>query len=102
MAQLGLEAGHDVSQAISSAPYRYQARILIHAPAATVRGSVGQWTTIEEIDAERCLLRMTVDNLNWTALTLGTVGAEFEVVKPPELLAHIREWADLFTRATGA
>ena len=78
----------------------HSVEVLIHAPAATVRGSVGQWATIEEVDADRCLLRMTVDNLNWTALTLGTVGAEFEVVKPPELRAHIREWADRFTRAT--
>jgi len=78
----------------------HRVEVLIHASAAAVRGSVGQWATIEEVDADRCLLRMTVDNLNWTALTLGTVGAEFEVVKPPELRAHIREWADRFTRAT--
>ena len=39
---------------------------------------------------------------HWTALTLGTVGAEFEVVKPPELLAQLREWAGRFSRATGA
>ena len=80
----------------------HSVEVLIHAPAATVRGSVGQWATIEEVDADRCLLRMTVDNLNWTALTLGTVGAEFEVVKPPELLAQLREWAGRFSRATGA
>ena len=28
--------------------------------------------------------------------------AEFEVVNPPELAAHIREWATRFSRATGA
>jgi len=77
----------------------HSVEVLIRAPAATVRGSVGQWATIEEVDASRCVLRMTVDNLNWTALTLGTVGAEFEVLKPPELLAHLREWAALFMRA---
>src|SRR6266851_1750493 len=78
----------------------HSVEVLIRAPAATVRGSVGQWATIEEVDASRCVLRMTVDNLNWTALTLGTVGAEFEVVKPAELVTHIREWAGRFTRAT--
>jgi predicted DNA-binding transcriptional regulator YafY len=78
----------------------HSVEVLIQAPAATVRGSVGQWATVDEVDADRCLLRMTVDNLNWTALTLGTVGAEFEVVKPPELLAHIRDWAGRFSRAT--
>jgi predicted DNA-binding transcriptional regulator YafY len=77
---------------------------LVHAPAATVRGTVGQWATIEEVDEQRCRLRMTVDNLDWPTLALGSVGAEFEVLQPPELVEHIREWGARFTRAayTGA
>jgi len=78
----------------------HSVEVLIHAPAATVRAAVGQWAAVEEIDAARCLLRMTVDNLNWAALALGSVGAEFEVVSPPELLAHVREWGTRFVRAT--
>lgn len=78
----------------------HSVEVVIHAAAATVRTSVGQWATVEEVDAERCLLRMTVDNLNWTAFALGAVAADFEVIKPPELAAHIREWAARFTRAT--
>jgi predicted DNA-binding transcriptional regulator YafY len=62
---------------------------------------VGQWATVEELDDARCILRMTVDNLNWTVFALGSVGAEFEVVKPPELVLHIQEWATRFARATG-
>jgi predicted DNA-binding transcriptional regulator YafY len=75
---------------------------LIHAPAATVRASVGQWATVEEIDTGRCRLLMTVDNLNWPALALGSVGAEFKVLQPPELVAHIREWGSRFSRAANA
>ncbi len=78
----------------------HSVEVLIHAPAATVRAAVGQWAAVEEIDAARCLLRMTVDNLNWAALALGSVGAEFEVVSPPELLARVREWGTRFVRAT--
>jgi predicted DNA-binding transcriptional regulator YafY len=73
---------------------------LLHAPAATVRTSVGQWATIEEVDEHRCRLRMTVDNLDWAALALGSVGVEFEVVRPPELVERIREWGTRFCRAT--
>jgi hypothetical protein len=29
------------------------------------------------------------------------VGAEFEVIKPPELVEHIRDWGIRFNRATG-
>jgi predicted DNA-binding transcriptional regulator YafY len=73
---------------------------MVHAPAATVRGMVGRWATVEEVDEQRCRLRMTADNLDWPTLALGSVGAEFEVLRPPELVEHIREWGSRFTRAT--
>ena len=44
---------------------------------------------------------MSVDNLDWPTLALGAVGADFEVVRPPELVDHLREWATRFTRASG-
>ena len=78
----------------------HSVEVVIHASAASVRTSVGQWATVEELDDSRCILRMTVDNLNWTVFALGSVGAEFEVVKPPELVLHIQEWATRFARAT--
>jgi len=77
----------------------HSVEVLLFAPASTVRGSVGQWATVEEISEERCVLRMTVDNLNWAALALGSVAVEFEVVTPAELVAHLREWAGRFSRA---
>jgi predicted DNA-binding transcriptional regulator YafY len=39
------------------------------------------------------------DVLDWPALALGAVGAEFDVLHPPELLDHLREWAGRFQRA---
>jgi predicted DNA-binding transcriptional regulator YafY len=72
---------------------------LLHAPAATVRTAVGKWATLEEVDHQRCRLLMTVDNLDWAALALGSVGVEFEVVRPPELVERIRDWGSRFTRA---
>jgi predicted DNA-binding transcriptional regulator YafY len=75
---------------------------LVHAPAATVRTMVGQWVAVEEVDDQRCRLRMTADNLDWPTLALGSVGAEFEVLRPPELIDHIREWGARFSRSTGS
>ena len=72
---------------------------LVHAPAATVRTMVGQWVTVEEVDEDRCRLKMTADNLDWPTLALGAVEAEFEVLRPPELADHIREWGARFTRS---
>jgi hypothetical protein len=44
---------------------------------------------------------MQVDSLDWPAMVLGGLGADFEVVTPPELLAIVRDWARTFERATG-
>jgi len=74
--------------------------VLVHAPATTVRPMVGQWATIEEIDEQRCHMRMTADNLDWPAHALGSLGAEFEVLGPPEMVAHLREWGARFIRGT--
>jgi predicted DNA-binding transcriptional regulator YafY len=81
------------------APHEFEA--VVHAPAETVRGLVGQWATVEEIDGGRSRLRMTSDTLDWPTMALGVVGAEFEVVHPPELVVHLREWAARFARAAG-
>lgn len=89
-----------VREGIESAPAVHAVEAVVHAPVATVRAALGQWATIEEIDDERCRLRMTADSLNWPALALGSVGAEFEVVGPPELAEHVREWGARFSRAT--
>jgi predicted DNA-binding transcriptional regulator YafY len=82
---------------LPTAPQRIEA--LIHAPASRVRGLVGSWATIEEVDAERCRVRMRAENLDWPAFALGAIGAEFEVLRPAELIERIGEWGTRFTRA---
>lgn len=83
---------------LPAAPKRIEA--LVFAPAATVRTMVGQWATVEDVDEGRCRLRMRAENLDWPALALGAIAAEFEVLHPPELIEHLREWGARFTRAT--
>ena len=73
--------------------------VLVHAPAGTVQDKVGRWATIEALDERRCLLRMSVDSLDWPLLAVGSLGAEFEVHSPPELATLVRDWAARFTRA---
>jgi predicted DNA-binding transcriptional regulator YafY len=75
--------------------------VLVHAPAEAVGAALGRWVTVEDVDGERCRLRMAADSLDWPALALGSVGAEFEILGPPALVEHIREWGARFTRATG-
>jgi hypothetical protein len=42
---------------------------------------------------------MKADDLTWPAMALGTVGAEFTVVSPPELRDLLRDWGSRFGRA---
>jgi len=81
---------------------QYAVEALVHAPASSIRTRVGHWATVEHVDDASCRMRMTVDNLDWPTLALGAVGVDFEVVSPPELVDHLREWATRFTRASGA
>jgi len=89
-----------VRAGIENLPTRRRIEAVVHAPGATVRGRMGQWATIEDVDDATCRLRMTVDNLDWPVLTLGAIGADFEVVRPPELVDHLREWGARLLRAT--
>ena len=96
----GRDAVSFVRAGIENLPTRRRIEVLVHASGAAVRARVGQWVTVEDVDEDRCRLRMIVDNLDWPALTLGAVGADFEVIRPPELIEHLRDWGARFTRAT--
>ncbi|GAA3423318.1 helix-turn-helix transcriptional regulator [Streptosporangium sandarakinum] len=86
-------------RAAGGVPEPYTVEALVHAPAAWVRTTVGQWGTVEEAGERSCLLRMTSTSLDWPAQALGNVGAEFEVLGPPEFVTYIREWGERFVRA---
>src|SRR5580698_691859 len=75
--------------------------VLINAPAAAVRERIGRWATVENAGPGRCRIRMTADSLDWPTMALGAVGADFEVVSPPELADHVRDWGRRFSRAGG-
>jgi len=92
-----------VAQSISSAPYRYQARILMHAPAQDVaRRSSPAAGRLEAVDARRCVLHAGSDSLDELALYLALKGFDFEVLHPPELVPVLRAVAERLARAAGA
>ena len=42
---------------------------------------------------------MTIDQLDWPMMLLGSLGAEFQVISPPELLDQVRDWGLRFSQA---
>jgi predicted DNA-binding transcriptional regulator YafY len=94
------DAAAFVRASMENLPTRRRVEVLVRAPAPAIRPMIGEWASIEEVDEHSCCVRMTVDNLDWPALALGSIGAEFEVLRPRELVEHLREWGARFTRAT--
>lgn len=97
----GEDAAAFVTQAIDRIPAAYEIEVLVDAPPERIREAVGRWGEIDPAAEGRSLLRMSVDSLDWPAFALGTIGARFEVVRPPELVDLLREWGQRFLRSTG-
>jgi predicted DNA-binding transcriptional regulator YafY len=93
------DAAEFVRAAIDSVTLRHEVEVLVHGPAETVGARIGRWGSVEDRGGDRCLLRMSVDSLDGPMMALGSTGAEFEVIAPPELVDHLREWVDRFGRA---
>jgi predicted DNA-binding transcriptional regulator YafY len=83
---------------LAAVPNRYEVSVLIDRPAPEVQHFVGQWATVEPTSVAGCRLRMSVDDLSWPVMVLGTLGADFEVESPPELLDRIRAAGETLLR----
>ncbi|NIJ12075.1 putative DNA-binding transcriptional regulator YafY [Saccharomonospora amisosensis] len=95
----GGDAAAFVRRSIASSIPRNEIVLDVRAPAERVRAVVASWGTVAERDAASCRLRMNVDSFAWPALVLAAVGADFEVVSPPELGDYLRETGQRFLRA---
>jgi len=94
------DAASFVGTAVTVAPYQYQAEILIDAPtsalAARISPTSGMLTPVGD---DRSLLRIGAHSLDAMAFHLLAMGVEFTVIKPPELIGHLRHLADRLIRA---
>jgi predicted DNA-binding transcriptional regulator YafY len=75
---------------------------LVEAPADVVRDRVGRWARVADAGGGRSRLTMETEALDWAALVLGAVRAEFTVVTPDGLRELVGEWSARFGRAAGA
>jgi predicted DNA-binding transcriptional regulator YafY len=94
------DAATYVRRTVSSAGWRHHARVRVHAPAAALAGRLPPAAVLEVVDERTCMLDTGADTPEALAVHLGTLGVDFDVSHPPELLAQLRELADRCTRAT--
>ena len=91
-----------VSNAVSSAPYRYEARILFHVPIETAAERTDPTAgRLEKVDADSCLFHAGAASLDTIAVYVALKGFEFTVLDPPELLAHVAALGARLARAAG-
>src|SRR5437764_5818576 len=93
------DAAAFVRAGVQSTRTGYDIEVIVEAPAEVGRERAGRWAWVPEISASRCRVRMTADALEWPVLGLGTVGADFQVIAPPELIDWVRDWGARFSRA---
>ncbi|MER7420714.1 YafY family protein [Micromonospora peucetia] len=80
----------------------HRAVATLHTPVESVAGRVGDSPgDLVPIDADSCRLSSHTDTLEWLAWRLLTLGCEFEVHEPPELVAYLREIGGRAGRAAG-
>lgn len=89
-----------VRTGLGNAAVDYTVRALVNAPEDVVRHQVGRWSIVTAVGDNSCHLEMGADSLEWPAMALGSLGVEFEVLAPPEMITYLREWSRRFERAT--
>jgi predicted DNA-binding transcriptional regulator YafY len=96
----GGDAAAYVSRSVSSAPYRYQARIRLHLPAQAAAERLPPTVGHLQADGEHaCILHTGAESPDVLAIYVAIIGAEFEILDPPDLAEHILALADRLTRA---
>ncbi len=89
-----------VARSIGNAVHPHRARVLIHAPldrvAKKLHPSAGELTAVSK---RRCRLEASASSLPALAWYLASLGEEFEVQSPPELVALIGAMGGRLSRA---
>jgi predicted DNA-binding transcriptional regulator YafY len=93
------EIATQVARGIGEATWRYQARVIVHAPAAYVRDRLPIPMEVQSLSEDRCAFEPGSDHPEMLALYLGLLDADFTIVDSPELVAALRKLTRRYQRA---
>ncbi|WP_214405784.1 helix-turn-helix transcriptional regulator [Pseudonocardia lacus] len=91
-----------LARGIGEATWRYRARVVVHAPAAHVRGRMPIPVDVEPLGDDRCAFVPGSDDPRTLAMYLVMLDADFHVVDAPELVDAVRGLAGRLQRAVEA
>lgn len=93
------DAATYVRRSISSSPYRYVARVRYRAPQEVVAQHFPPASaTIEPDGPDACIVTAGADDPERMVLYFATVGYDFEVLEPPEVVRAVAAVAQRLTR----
>lgn len=97
------DAATYVSRSISSSPYRYVARVRYHCSSAVVAQHFSPTSvTIEDEGPDTCVITTGADDPERMVLWLALVGADFDVLEPPEVVDAARAVARRLARGANS
>jgi len=93
------DAASHVVRMLARLPYEWRIEVRLDAPVEEIRRRVSP--TLAEVsgDGDGTRLELGADSLEWAAGLLAGIGADFEVISPDELRAHVGELARRLARA---
>jgi predicted DNA-binding transcriptional regulator YafY len=95
------DAAEFVAARLSALAPTYRAVVTLHAPAERVAARLGDAAAdLEPVDEHTSRLHSHVDTLEWLAIRLVTLGCDFDVHEPPELIEYLGALGARATRAT--
>lgn len=85
---------------LSNGAYRYRAVVTLHMSAEAAAEYISpSFGVLEPIDDTSCTLRVGAHFLDGVATWISTIGCEFQVHEPPELINRLRDIAARVARA---
>ncbi|MGI5485747.1 helix-turn-helix transcriptional regulator [Microtetraspora malaysiensis] len=93
------EIAAQIARGVGEATWRYRARVIVHAPAAYVRGRLPIPVEVQPLGEDRCAFEPGSDHPEMLALYLGMLDADFTVVDSPELVNALRKVTLRYQRA---
>lgn len=96
------DAARFVAESITTNPYRHQASVLLHAPAAVAAERVPPTVgVVEAIDVDTSRLTTGADDLTALAIHLALLGVDFTVEAPAALATLVRQLGDRLLSSAG-
>jgi predicted DNA-binding transcriptional regulator YafY len=93
------DAAAFVARAVTTGPYQYQARVLVHAPAEVVAERVPPSVAVISPADGGCILSWGADSLDMLAFHVATMNLDFTVLEPRELIDRAAALAARLARA---